>query len=105
MYFKTNALILKFYIYHITGYKSYERVVLKSVIRAIYYAVVIIQGWETAISNWYKIYLLEYVSFTSDRSIPEELLLHYQNWLWCDRQTTSVKAPLLITSVLSTTES
>lgn len=65
MYFKTNASILNFHYYRITGYKSYERVVLEPVIRAIYYAVVIIQGWETAISQWYKIDLLEYVSLNA----------------------------------------
>ncbi|WP_206753452.1 hypothetical protein [Microcoleus sp. FACHB-831] len=48
---------------------------LESVIRAIYY----------------------YVSFQGKRSIPGELLLHYQNWLSGDRQSQSVKAP--VTSV------
>jgi len=72
MCIKVNRLILNFHYYLITGFKSYARVVLESGIRAIYY----------------------YVSFKGKRSIPEELLLHYQNWLCCDRQSQSVKAPV-----------
>ncbi|MBD1921366.1 hypothetical protein H6F77_09720 [Microcoleus sp. FACHB-831] len=75
MRIKVNMSILNFHYYRIRGLKSYERVVLESVIRAIYY----------------------YVSFQGKRSIPGELLLHYQNWLSGDRQSQSVKAP--VTSV------